>query len=341
MNPRRSLPVLLAVAALAAGCGAKKVTETKAAERPEVDFTHAIHVDQGVECSQCHPNIEKSTSLADKNLPPASVCTDCHDAKEGKKPPPEPTEPPRLTFSHAKHLPQVKGKCDTCHKTLPEPGEPRLVPPMATCTGCHKHQKDFQEARCTPCHVDLKSYDLLPVTAFRHAGDWLAQHGTLARPSAQTCAACHDQTYCADCHAAQTTPMRQSIRFPEEVDRDFIHRGDYVSRHMVDAGANPASCARCHGTQFCSACHTLQGVSPGSATLNPHPGNWADATQHGTAARNNILSCAGCHDQGASATCLMCHRGGSGRNPHPPSFLDRYDADDQNQPVCRNCHSGG
>jgi hypothetical protein len=343
MSPRRTLALtsVLAAALAAAGCKNLKAVDTKAesAERPEVEFTHSIHVDQGVECTQCHANIEKSTSLEDKNLPASTVCTDCHDAKEKKASPPEPAES-RLTFSHAKHLPQVKNKCDTCHKKLPEPGEPREVPPMAVCTGCHKHQKDFQEARCTPCHVDLKSYDLVPRTAFSHAGGWLAAHGALAKGSAQTCAACHDQTYCADCHDAQTTPMRQAIRFPEEVQREFIHRGDYVSRHMIEAQANPASCARCHGTPFCQSCHELQGVAQPTVTRNPHPTGWADGSQHGVAARNNILSCAGCHDQGANSRCMMCHsaQGGPQINPHPPSFLKKHDEPELDNPVCRTCH---
>lgn len=344
MNRHVTLSLALA-AAIAAGCTAKgKKAEKEGAARPEVEFTHSIHVDQGIECSQCHPNIAKSTSLADQNLPTSAVCSDCHSGKDKKTAPPEPTEPPRLTFSHAKHMPQVKSKCDTCHKKLPEPGEPREVPPMAICTGCHKHQSDFAEARCMPCHVDLKSYDLVPETAFAHRGDWLRAHGSLARGSAQTCAACHDQTYCAECHQSQTTPMRQAIRFPEEVEKDFIHRGDYVSRHMVDAGANPASCQRCHGSAFCSACHTLQGVTPQAVNVrDPHPSNWSLGDQHGRAARNNIVSCAGCHDNGADAICTMCHRsvaqgGGPGGNPHPASFVRKHEGEDKGKGICRACH---
>jgi hypothetical protein len=340
MNRHVSLTLALA-AALAAGCSAKgKKAETeKEGARPPVTFTHKIHVDQGLECTQCHPNIAKSNSLADANLPTTAVCKDCHD---DKKAPPESKEPPRLTFSHAWHLPIVKNKCDTCHKQLPEPGEERAVPPMATCTGCHNHQKDFAAARCTPCHVDLKSFPLEPKSAFAHVGQWIVAHGSYARTSVESCANCHDQTYCAECHDSQTTPMRLSVRFPEEVQRDFIHRGDYVSRHMIDAQANPASCARCHGTAFCSSCHTLQGLTTQAnpANLrNPHPSGWTAKDQHGRAARNNVLACAACHDNGADAICVTCHRpGGVGGNPHPQSFLSKRSGDDQHKGVCRACH---
>jgi hypothetical protein len=285
----------------------------------------------------CHAKIESSSSLADANLPQTSVCKDCHDDKVAPK---ESTAAPRLTFAHEIHVPQVE-KCDHCHKKLPEPGEPRVAPAMAVCTSCHNHAEDFAQARCAPCHVDLKTFDLVPESAFSHQGDWIRAHGSLTRTSAATCATCHDQTYCAECHAAQTTPLRPSIRFPESVERGFIHRGDYVSRHMVDAGANPASCARCHGSAFCTACHTLQGLTSQAANVyDPHPGGWTAGTAHGRAARNNILACAGCHDNGADAICVACHRpGGVGGNPHPSRFLDKYDDADRSKPPCSACHT--
>jgi hypothetical protein len=193
--------------------------------------------------------------------------------------------------------------------------------------------------------VDLKGYQ--PVTAFRHEGNWIASHGSLARPSAESCAACHDQTYCAACHSSQTAPTRLENIFPERVDRSFIHRGDYVSRHMIDAGANPASCRRCHGSGFCEACHTAQGLTRFAPSLrDPHPAGWSntsDGGPHRFAARRDITSCAGCHDQGAQANCVVCHAatgpGAAGRNPHPAKFLKTHDLDDaRSTAMCRACH---
>ena len=142
---------------------------------------------------------------------------------------------------------------------------------MASCTACHHHQQEFADARCKPCHTDLKGYK--PETAFKHAGNWLAMHGALARPSAESCAQCHDQTYCASCHSPATTPARLETIFPERVEQSYIHRGDYVSRHMVDAAANPASCRSCHGSPFCDACHAANGFSPSAigAKSGPSP----------------------------------------------------------------------
>jgi hypothetical protein len=228
---------------------------------------------------------------------------------------------------------------------------------MSACTACHVHQQAFNEARCAPCHVDLKG--LKPEDAFKHEGEWLRQHGALARPSGESCAACHDQTYCAECHSPQTAAGRASIVFPERVDRTYIHRGDYVSRHMIDAGANPASCRRCHGSAFCESCHELQGLSK----VDPAFGKVAEAVRrpashdqtnwvsggtgtpaHGHAARRDINSCAGCHDQGAQATCVGCHsdRAGPDKAPHPRKFLSAHDEDDiAKNAMCTTCHATG
>jgi hypothetical protein len=278
------------------------------------------------------------------------ACSGCHD-KDPKGAIPARAREFRVRFSHADHLKRVPD-CRTCHQQLTEPGDAHArTPPMAACTACHKHQADFNEARCMPCHVDLKGYR--PETAFRHQGNWIATHGALSRTQAEGCAACHDQTFCAECHSATTVAARPEIIYPERVDRTFIHRGDYVSRHMIDANANPASCRTCHGSGFCDACHSVQGVSKsftGGSPRDPHPNpgwsNLGDGGQHKFAARRDIASCAGCHDQGASATCVGCHRvgaprtgGGVAKSPHPGSFRSAHDRGDINKNgVCRVCH---
>ncbi len=354
MNAR--LPIALGLAAAVLGCGpkvSKKAAETQA---PYV-FPHPTHVDADVKCTNCHEGMEESDKLEagvrHVRLPPKpsrnDACGDCHDTD------PHLTVPardytPRFRFSHADHLKRVEGDCKRCHQQLPDRGDRETKrPPMSACTSCHNHAQDYGRGRCQPCHVDLKGYE--PLTAFRHAGDWGRAHGALAKPSADTCASCHDQTFCAECHAAATTPARPSIVYPERVDRSFIHRGDYVSRHMVDAGVTPANCRRCHGPAFCEACHTQQNLTKQAAGFrDPHPAGWANDRAsghfHGDAARRDISSCAGCHDQGADAVCVACHRVGgiadtNPNGPHPSSFISKHKGDDRTKnPVCTACHTG-
>lgn len=349
---RYLLTAALAASALLAACGLKPVqTETAKAE-PAYVFPHLPHVEGDVACVNCHASINGSTKLptGTRNVELRSkpskdkACKDCHDSDPDIRIPAR-TTPFRLNFDHKAHLARVKGDCKACHKKLTEAGDTAATPPpMSACTSCHNHQQDFTAARCTPCHVDLKGY--LPRTAFSHQGDWMRVHGKFASPSAATCAACHDQTYCGECHDAQTVAARPSVVFPEAVNKSFIHRGDYVARHSVDAGANPASCRTCHGSAFCNACHTVQGVTSNAVNVrDPHPQGWATDKGtnhfHGDAARRDILSCAGCHDQGASANCVGCHQmGGVGGNPHPRAFLRQHDAEDrQHNSMCKACHS--
>ncbi len=334
MNARVSLLVAAAFAAAGCAAGAKPA----AREKQPVTFTHAVHKDMAG-CEDCHQGISKATSLKQRHIPSTDKCKECHEDK--KAPTREPIE--HLTFSHADHLPKVKGDCARCHLQLPEPNQPAAAPPMSVCTSCHYHEVEFAQARCQPCHVDLKRFPLRPVSAFAHAGDFRRSHGEYARESAATCAACHDQTKCAECHTATTHPFKQDIGFPEQVQADFIHRGDYQSRHQIDAASDPASCRKCHGSAFCNSCHQAQNLSPSNPNPhNPHPQNWL--SQHGNEARANIVRCAGCHDQGAAAICVNCHKPGgiAGSFTHPPGWTSRHGQGDwKSNSMCRICHGGG
>jgi hypothetical protein len=344
----------VAAAALALG-GCKSGQKMKASSGPPAErtfettnFPHATH--GGFDCDTCH-DAASWKKLGDYKPPTVDKCSECHDADEAHTPRPAAARTEyAFTFSHANHLSgplkDRKDACLVCHKALPQPGEKvKTTPPMSACTSCHKHQVDVLEARCRPCHMSLKEYGLKPLeqfTEFSHAGNFVKEHGRLARNSAETCAQCHDQTYCAQCHAIATLPMRPEIRFPENVTSDFIHRGDYMARHHLDAERDPASCRKCHGSNFCDSCHQAQRLSPRSLNpRDPHPPGWVRRDMHGDAARKNIISCAGCHDQGASSICVACHQvGGVGGNPHPAGWSGRHDRSDIAKNVaCRACHS--
>ncbi len=356
--------LLLAVAAaFLAACAAKDTKPAAKADPPYV-FPHSPHVENDVDCKACHASIAsaKNTALQARvrhvGLPTKNgdACSGCHDDKDFKDKIklaiPARTRAFDVRMDHAAHLAKPGVTCVTCHKALPEAGQvqPAAVP-MDACTACHNHQADFEAGRCTPCHVDLKKYEK-PVAAFQHTGDFLKLHGALARPTAESCAACHDQTFCADCHSGATAPARQAVLFPEEVQRDFIHRGDFQSRHMVEAGANPASCRKCHGSNFCDSCHTQRNLtqSSGVQPRNPHPAGWGivgSGDFHGPAARKNIVLCAGCHDNGGDAICVLCHKVGGRASdpvarpngPHPASFVSKHKGDDKSKrAVCMACH---
>ena len=215
---------------------------------------------------------------------------------------------------------------------------------MASCLGCHEHQEQFDQGRCEVCHVDLSQYPLEPISAFSHESNWVKLHPTAARSATASCGKCHDQTYCSTCHDAQTVPIPVETRFPERVDDDFqIHRGDWLSRHSLEAQAARSLCERCHSPAFCNNCHVAQNLSPaGTNPRDPHPPGWAfpGPNSHATAARNDIGSCQACHDQGPASNCVGCHKvGGIGGNPHPAGFLARHNpAQIHRSSMCLYCH---
>ncbi len=330
------LPLALALF----GCTQAKKPE---AQGPQpYKFPHGMHIESGVACVECHAPILKSIAIRENvievQIPKKSeVCSACHDPIPDYKP------VQRLEavvhFDHAAHLPRLKGvkdECQACHTKFSEPGMiDAPMPAMATCTACHNHAQDFAVGRCTPCHTDLRKYEK-PVKEYTHEANFLETHGRWARQSVTTCSSCHDQTMCSQCHTATTRPMPPSIQFPEKVASEFIHRGDWISRHAMEQTADPTSCSKCHGTGYCQSCHSFQGIggTPGSRAI--HPSGFI--SEHGRAARLNILACAQCHNQGGQQSlCWTCHKSG-GVNPHPPGFKGTTSQIGTNA-TCRICHS--
>jgi hypothetical protein len=373
MNALRLVALVAAAGPLVAGCRRIQPVSQETAEKPYASlFPHSKHAP--FDCTDCHAGVLTATRLDEAKLPGIRKCGECHDTRAADEPARaalalsrgrEPRER-EIRFDHAAHLKRVgrKDACATCHSEgeLPEAGlERSSAPAMKACTACHHHAQEVAQAKCSPCHVSLRRHPLKPIeslVALSHDKDFVKGHGRLATTSADSCAVCHDQTYCASCHATSTAPLRPEIRFPERVESDFIHRGDFVSRHQIEAAADPAACRKCHGSFFCDSCHTAQNVSyrnrlAGGSPRDPHPPGWANdagAGQgfHGTAARRNIVSCAGCHDQGAASVCTTCHRSfgpgsaGIGGNPHPAGFRAKHGRDDiRKNAMCSACHSNG
>lgn len=104
---------------------------------------------------------------------------------------------------------------------------------------------------CTECHEGS-------LGAINHqALDFYKKHRFLASNARQTCASCHQESFCNDCHAGKDE-LKPSEKFADRPDRNLPHRGDYLSQHKIDGKMNPASCVKCHGRQNnagCASCH--------------------------------------------------------------------------------------
>ena len=342
---------------LALGVTACATVLTSIGRVPEVDeirFSHAKHQQAKIECISCHETIFDAATLTGSFLPDEAKCMECHKAKkaegncqmchsEVKLAAAWPKREPKLNFNHIKHIELVKEDCSKCHTRLPEPMvQVPISDGHAACMTCHEHAEAQADARCSTCHLDLKKFGLKPVADFSHQGDFLKRHGMAARAEGASCATCHEQSTCLDCHA-RTSMTGLNVVLPDRPDRSFIHRNDFVSRHPIEAAADPASCRRCHAVSSCEQCHAAQHVTPQANARTPHPAGWAlpgSAAFHGDAARQNISSCASCHDQGAQSNCVTCHKvGGIGGSLHPPSFRVRHSLQETaTNPMCRACH---
>jgi hypothetical protein len=318
-------------------------------------FSHERHARAKVECVACHDEVFDAKTLDAVQLPKEGKCLECHRQQKAagncsmchtdvRFAGPFPKREPTLRMSHADHLARVGEDCSRCHLKLPEPnGATALAPPMSTCLSCHQHHQEYAAGTCQGCHVDLARFPLRPVSDFSHQGNFLHNHGREARSASNSCVQCHEQNFCQDCHAS-SLPMRLELRQAERVDRNFIHFGDYLSRHSVEARADEALCRRCHGTSFCTGCHTRENLSSAAANpRNPHPPGWSypgSGEFHGPAARRDIASCASCHDQGSGSNCVHCHKvGGIGGNPHPPGWTMRHGQNDiHGNSMCLICH---
>jgi hypothetical protein len=156
-----------------------------------------------------------------------------------------------------------------------------------------------------------------------HDADFRLNHQAVAAATPASCAGCHEQRFCTDCHGGEGT-------------RRF-HPANFTQRHAADSYGRETQCASCHNTElFCRSCHRQTGLaSRGRLDAAFHDAQPQWLLQHGRAARQGLQSCASCHVQ---RDCLTCHSTlGWGVNPHGPGFAAGRLAQ-RNAPQCLLCH---
>lgn len=153
---------------------------------------------------------------------------------------------------------------------------------------------------------------------------FLRSHATLASADQASCATCHETDYCDACHEAPRGAL--------------FHPDNFVTRHAAASFGALSECANCHDTElFCRSCHVQSGFgSQGRLGPGYHDAEPFWLFRHGQAARQELESCASCHDQ---RECLQCHSqiGAFQVNPHGPGF-DARRAWERNPGICLACH---
>ena len=331
--------VLILSAVLVAGA-AFFSTQVFAKPKLPPEKVHQIHLGPkvGLECTQCHEAYPKDNGVM--TIPSLTkTCSQCHEKiadmgfEQGK-----PARRP-INFSHAPHVEYGK-KCVDCHKGA-EPGTIATAK-HPQCTECHKD--DFEGMLCAKCHYDFAAMGLKKLSSYKHANDFMSRHAEYARKSAQACVQCHSETFCLDCHSKHEG-LKPSLKYPERVRANLIHRGDWITMHRIEAKVDSSSCLKCHVTAECNTCHASRGVSSSTKDFSKlafsHPPGWATNTNskdfHGKAAREDIVSCAGCHNRGGPGDCRTCHAASKGLNPHPKGWDPQGRS--MSDKMCAGCHS--
>ncbi|KIG14776.1 Cytochrome c family protein [Enhygromyxa salina] len=348
-----------------------------------VRMDHSLHLAKGINCKQCHQRIDQSKLSSQNDLPTGEACDACHGDQHprvaaGEQPRCAECHThveeqrvtattifprPHLSFSHQAHL--ARGAdCGSCHGDMTKVGRATIaqLPKEATCLTCHDGKQASDT--CSTCHPtgvdgrlltvigdDATMPKLLPKGATSRGAEhdlaFVEDHRGIAKANPELCASCHDDNFCADCHAGPIRPMR-------------LHAGDYLTTHALDARANTQDCSSCHRLQTeCRGCHLRMGVTAEGdesafgvgSPLRFHPGDWSGppgAPQgHALPAQRNISTCASCHTEDA---CLACHattgaaNPGLDASPHGPGFASsaRCTAlESRNRRVCLKCHAPG
>jgi predicted CXXCH cytochrome family protein len=139
------------------------------------------------------------------------------------------------------------------------------------------------------------------------APDWLQKHGAQVKAGNPSCAVCHAQESCYQCHrgnpeVADSFPTAASGKAMNVTVRRHPpsnHTPQWATSHGNIASARPEACAGCHIRADCLECHRPNPA--GTASFHP-PGFLASHPQQ---AYTRDVSCATCHN--TQSFCQTCH----------------------------------
>jgi hypothetical protein len=133
-----------------------------------------------------------------------------------------------------------------------------IISPKGSFAPTHPQALENGRPTCSDCHgTDQVASTQKTFASFNHTQEFISNHKIQGNEDPGTCAACHAQSFCADCHGGKTA-MLPSTKLGNRPDRESPHRGNYLTAHRIDGKADPTSCFKCHGrsnNEKCSACH--------------------------------------------------------------------------------------
>jgi len=278
-------------------------------------FSHRIHGDAGLECSDCH-----EPESGEPTLPTQDFCMVCHEDMDPEKPaelrastlfedgtlgngPSPQAFSDEILFGHAAHT-DAGLDCASCHADIAssETLGDDWRPSMADCTSCHEAAGD-SPADCSLCHAELDS-DVAPSS---HAQLWTRLHGQAVRAdtgaSVDDCSLCHGREECVSCHEEEPPANHTNVW--------------RLRTHGVVAAIDRDNCAVCHRADSCDRCHEE------TLPLSHRGGFGAPKATH----------CFGCHFPVQQQSCFVCHKGTPSHELAAPKPADHSPGLN-----CRQCH---
>lgn len=349
-------------------------------EPKTLKFSHTLHiVDNGIACVDCHTQAPVSKLSSDNLYAKKEACQTCHEEQLEKNctychTSDDPAtykateHPPReLVFSHELHVETNKVECQTCHTDLSKLDGPigAGVPAMTTCNTCHNNA--LASNACETCHTDFAA--LRPRDHNRT--DFVREHKRLARTADASCASCHTEESCVDCHngagvvkvdlpgrdlVSPRAPRLTAIDRGKAIALKKVHDLNFRYTHGVAAAGKISNCTTCHQQEsFCGTCH-LAGGNVNQLRFKPKShegpafvtiGVGSGGGKHAQMAKRDIESCAACHDaQGADPVCTTCHIDpdgirGTDAKTHPFGFMRGVNGEWHTNPgaSCYTCHN--
>jgi hypothetical protein len=293
-------------------------------------------------CARCHVDAGRSAII--RSLAADARVSRLAASRAGVYPVPPDHRADAFERGHGGAARTNTARCALCHA-------------RASCTTCHvgdgaadvlAKMPDAGEARGRGVQLKLVADPSRPemLVGLARAGEWMPKphaadsthkvrvhatgfartHGPSAAAEALGCQGCHTPSFCKNCHEGQRIGPRR------------YHVANFVSSHAAEAYGRDTECSSCHNTAaFCRACHQQTGLaSKGNGRqLGYHNAQPQWLFEHGRAARQELNTCASCHQQ---RYCMQCHSELGWRvSPHGPNF-DASRFAKANRQQCLYCH---
>jgi hypothetical protein len=262
---------------------------------PKLKVKPNTYLGLNTNCLSCHTDYHQKTL--------SENCINCHNQESFI---------PAIKFNHTNTKYPLVGKhqsvdCARCHKTETKDGEKFQKfkgIQFSNCTNCHAdvHLNKFGQ-NCKQCHSELSFHSIKNTTTFDHDKTGFVLEGKHVNTS---CTSCHKTNYtdplkhnnCSDCHT------------------------DYHNGQFAQSGKSPD----------CSKCHSVNGFTPSSYTIERHK-----QTNFELKGSHEAVACIECHKnqdkwsfRNIGNVCIDCHK-----DEHQSIISDKYYPDKN----CVNCHS--